>query len=306
MESEIELLAWLETDRRGLIPVEGVCTFGRTAGNTVVLPTPKISRRHAMIHEQDGEFWIVDLGSTNGVIVNGERITHPAQLRDGDKIQMPSARFIFRKAEAESAQKTKLLAPASTKHLKQRMVTRPVIRVVPCWILVADIRGFTKMSQQRPADEFAPIVGKWLAHCQEILRQQKGVLAKFLGDGFLAFWTAREGTASLVAEACSEFYKLQKIDPLPFRIVVHHGGVSFGGKSPDASNTMIGVELNFTFRLEKVAGRLGLFSIFSDTAAKNLKGRLSLESCGPQKIPDFDKERVCFTMAEEPSTEVGL
>jgi adenylate cyclase len=304
MESEIELLAWLETDRRGLIAVEGVCTFGRTADNTVVLPTPKVSRRHAMIHEQGGEFWIVDLGSTNGVLVNGERITHPIQLRSGDKIQMPSTKFVFRKAK-ESEEKRRAPPTVTTRRLVHKQATMPVIRVVPCWILVADIRGFTKMSQQRSPEEFAPIVGKWLADCQEILRMNKGVLAKFLGDGFLAFWTAREGTPGLVAEACQAFHKLQSADPLPFRIVVHHGNVSFGGVSPDASNTMIGVDLNFAFRLEKVASRLELFSIFSDSAEKNLRGKLALESCGPQKIPDFDKERVCFTMAEDGAGEPG-
>ena len=50
-----------------------------------------------------------------------------------------------------------------------------------CWIVVADIQGFTKMSQKIRAEELAPLVGQWMAHCQQIVQNQKGVLAMFLG-----------------------------------------------------------------------------------------------------------------------------
>jgi class 3 adenylate cyclase len=152
------------------------------------------------------------------------------------------------------------------------------------------------MSQDLPAEELAPLVGKWMAHCREILQNQKGVLAKFLGDGFLAFWTDRNEAAASIAAACREFQALQKSTALPFRIMVHYGVVSFGGRSPDASHTMIGPELNFAFRLEKVASRLKLPWIFSDAAASRLQGHLPLTSCGAQNVPDFAQDRTCFTL----------
>ena len=288
-----EMMAWLEGKREERIAVSGICTFGRTAGNTVVLQTPKVSRRHAMIHEQDGEFWVVDLGSTNGVQVNGERVTHPVRLRDGDHIQMPGTSFTFR----QTAKPTPAAEPRRAPPLRQNRLTVADIRLMKCWILVADLQGFTQMSQQVPAEELAPLVGKWVANCHEIVRNQKGVLAKFLGDGFLSYWMDRDETAAGIASACREFQALQKSAAVPFRIMLHHGLVSFGGHSPDASNTMIGPELNFAFRLEKVASRLKLPWIFSDTAASRLEGHLPLASCGTQKIPDFAQDRICFTLA---------
>jgi class 3 adenylate cyclase len=66
------------------------------------------------------------------------------------------------------------------------MVTMPDLRPVQCWLLLTDLQNFTQMSQQMPAAELAPFVGKWMGDCQAILRNQKGVLDKFLGDGFLA------------------------------------------------------------------------------------------------------------------------
>jgi adenylate cyclase len=257
-----------------------------------VLPTPKISRRHAMIHQQDGEFWVVDLGSTNGIQVNGERITHPVRLGDGDQIQMPGTSFTFRQA----AQPVVPVEPRRAPPLKQNRLTVADIRLMKCWILVADLQGFTHMSQQVPAEKLAPLVGKWMADCQEIIQNEKGVLAKFLGDGFLAYWMDRNEAVASVASACLEFQALQKAAVLPFRIMLHYGVVSFGGHSPDASHTMIGPELNFAFRLEKVASRMKLPWIISEAAASRLQGQLPLVSCGAQNVPDFAQERTCFTL----------
>ena len=284
--------AWLGSEGSKRIPIRGNCTFGRVPGNTVVIATPKTSRRHAMIHEQEGEFWIVDLGSTNGLRINDERLTHPARLVEGDRIQLPEALFTFHQVtEAVEAPKPRR-APPMTHH----KATIADIQLKKCWILVVDIQGFTKMSQQLPPDELAPLVGQWMARCQEILARQKGVLAKFLGDGFLGHWEDRSETAGLIAATCREFQVLQKIAALPFRVVIHYGVVSFGGQSPDGNQTMIGPELNFAFRLEKVAARLELFWIFSDTAATQLREYLPLISCGAQKVPDFASERNCFTL----------
>ena len=291
MAIEGDMMAWLETTDSERIPVQGLCTFGRTAGNTVMLPTPKISRRHAMIHEQDGEFWVVDLGSTNGLQINGGRVTHPVRLQSGDQIQMPGASFTFRQTA-----KTEEPAPRRAPPLKQNRLTVADIKLTKCWILVADLQGFTHMSQQVPAEKLAPLVGKWMVDCQEIIQNEKGVLAKFLGDGFLAYWSERNDVDAAVASACLEFQALQKAAVLPFRIILHYGMVSFGGHSPDASHTMIGPELNFAFRLEKVASRIKVPWIFSEAAANRLKGQLPLVSCGAQKVPDFAQNRVCFTM----------
>ena len=290
MQLEPIASAWLDTESGESIPLRGICTFGRTAGNTVVLPVPKASRRHAMIHQQGGEFWVVDLCSTNGIEINGVRVTHPAPLRAGDRLQMPGGLFVFRDGNQ--------MGQSASLKVATHELTMPEIRMVKCWILLADLQGFTKMSQQLPAGELAPLVGQWMAHCQEILQNQKGVLAKFLGDGFMAYWVARDDAAPRIAHSCREFRDMQRSAPLPFRIVLHYGEVSFGGRSLDASNTMMGTELNFAFRLEKVASRLKLLWIFSDTAADGLRDHLHLVSCGPQAVPDFEFERTCFTLGD--------
>lgn len=62
-----------------------VVTIGRGDDNTIVLEDPNSSRRHAEVRPANGDFVVVDLGSTNGIKVNGQRVdTH--LLSSGDQL----------------------------------------------------------------------------------------------------------------------------------------------------------------------------------------------------------------------------
>ena len=60
-------------------------TLGRAPDNDVVVADPATSGRHGRIEVRAGAFWISDLGSTNGTLVNGEPVIEK-QLSDGDLI----------------------------------------------------------------------------------------------------------------------------------------------------------------------------------------------------------------------------
>jgi dipeptidyl aminopeptidase/acylaminoacyl peptidase len=60
-------------------------TFGRAPDNDVVVGDAATSGRHGRIEVRGGAFWISDLGSTNGTLVNGEPVIE-RQLADGDLI----------------------------------------------------------------------------------------------------------------------------------------------------------------------------------------------------------------------------
>lgn len=66
--------------------------IGRAENATIRLEGPGISRHHTLIEHADGQPRIVDLGSTNGTFVNGQR-TDAAVLATGDRIQIGSAVF---------------------------------------------------------------------------------------------------------------------------------------------------------------------------------------------------------------------
>jgi hypothetical protein len=71
-------------------------SIGRLSYNDVVLPSAQISRRHAELRCINGEWWIADLQSTNGLHINGERVQQH-QLANGDRVVLApeiSIRFL--------------------------------------------------------------------------------------------------------------------------------------------------------------------------------------------------------------------
>lgn len=66
---------------------EYVVSIGRQHDCTIVLADPNVSRHHAEIRPSGDGFSVVDLGSTNGTRINGNRIPGPHQLADGDELR---------------------------------------------------------------------------------------------------------------------------------------------------------------------------------------------------------------------------
>ncbi len=61
-------------------------TIGRIAGNDIVIDDSQVSRHHASLTLEAGQWVLRDLGSTNGSTVNGQRIESPCVVREGDVI----------------------------------------------------------------------------------------------------------------------------------------------------------------------------------------------------------------------------
>jgi hypothetical protein len=75
---------------------EEVTTIGSVAGNTVVLADPAVSRKHAGIRKLDSSYELADLGSTNGVYVNGHKVPKKT-LEPGDIIRVGNTEAVFKR-----------------------------------------------------------------------------------------------------------------------------------------------------------------------------------------------------------------
>src|SRR5919109_576971 len=62
--------------------------LGKHGECDVVLTSPKVSRRHARVVEENGALVVEDLKSTNGTSVNGKPIAGPQKLAKGDVIRI--------------------------------------------------------------------------------------------------------------------------------------------------------------------------------------------------------------------------
>jgi uncharacterized RDD family membrane protein YckC len=76
--------------------------MGRELDNTLRLPDPSISRHHCVIRKVGGGFEIQDLQSSNGVLVNGNRV-QSSPLRDGDRITLGQVQLTFQDPRPEVA-----------------------------------------------------------------------------------------------------------------------------------------------------------------------------------------------------------
>jgi pSer/pThr/pTyr-binding forkhead associated (FHA) protein len=72
-----------------------VTTIGSVAGNTVHLTDTGVSRKHVGIKRLDDGYELADLGSTNGVYVNGEKVAR-RKLEVGDVIRVGTTEIVFR------------------------------------------------------------------------------------------------------------------------------------------------------------------------------------------------------------------
>lgn len=82
-------------DGQQIVLGEFLVTLGRLAECTVSFDDPNISRVHAEIRPDGGGFMLVDSGSTNGIRINGTRVSSH-RLFDGDRITIGATEIEFR------------------------------------------------------------------------------------------------------------------------------------------------------------------------------------------------------------------
>ncbi len=70
-------------------------TIGRSARNDLCVEDPFASRLHAEVKRRGDSYFISDLGSANGTLMNGTRLTVPLQLGDGDIIRIGETEIEF-------------------------------------------------------------------------------------------------------------------------------------------------------------------------------------------------------------------
>ncbi len=78
-----------------------IMVIGRSAENDIAAEDQGISRKHAKVYKRDDMFFIEDLGSRNGVQINGKQVEKSA-LRDNDVIRIGALAFKFKTEDSQS------------------------------------------------------------------------------------------------------------------------------------------------------------------------------------------------------------
>lgn len=258
------------------------CSIGRAEDNDVILKDDKVSRRHALIHRQDDRsYWIIDLGSGNGTYLNGKRLTMPTPLKNEDRIQVAKQALVFFQ-EADYADPV-------TGPIGAPMETVIDIRERKVWLMVGDLVGSSKLAAELPPEEAARFVGRWLSDCGSIVEGCEGSINKYLGDGFLAYWPDDTKAAGHVLKALQGFTRLkQQPAALDFRLALHLGKITSGGSGSMGEESLMGLDVNYVFRMEKLAASLRRDFLFSETAQAAFGDLLPVDSVGRHALDGFD------------------
>ena len=79
-----------------LITMDTITSVGRGEQNTVVLSDPSVSARHALLSCRLGQWWLEDVGSSNGTFLNNARVAQPVLIQPGDVLGLGGVRLRVR------------------------------------------------------------------------------------------------------------------------------------------------------------------------------------------------------------------
>ena len=280
--------SWLRLSNGERHDLEGTCSIGRAPDNSIPVADSEVSRRHAIIQAQgEREFWLVDLGSANGTYVNGRRISQSVRLHNGDIIRIASNELEF------SSEVLSAMHPVGQQAMASTMIH---IRQAQCWLMVADIIGSTQLSQTLPGAQFPRMTGNWFKNCRQIIDECGGHMSKYLGDGFFCYWDDTEDSAIQVRQAVSKLYEAQSAANPPFRLVLHFGSAMLGTVPTMNELNLHGPEVNFVFRVEKVAATQKQKILFTEAAVKRMAAEKEVRFVDECTVEGFSSPYKFYTL----------
>jgi adenylate cyclase len=272
------------------LTIGNTATIGRTADNTVCLSgSPLVSRQHALIRCHNGyQYQIIDLGSRNGTLVNGQRVVMPMTLDPGARIEIAKNELLFEQIEDDFANAHLEVTLAGS------MAGIPSA-IRPVALLVCDIRGFSSMAEKISSSHLAQQLGIWFREAGNLVTKSGGTIDKFIGDAVLAYWSgcgADEvdcaATLQIARDLLGLAAKSQWANGEPFNvgIALHFGSVTCGNVGIDAQRdaTIIGDVVNTVFRLESVMKELNQQVLLSADFAERLLASEKLVDLGERKL----------------------
>jgi pSer/pThr/pTyr-binding forkhead associated (FHA) protein len=96
--SRIQVVAGVH--RSKVFRIAGIdALIGRATDNDVQFPDRSVSRHHCRLRKNGKAWWIEDLGSTNGTLLQGALLQAPKPLRHGDEVVAGFSRFVFQQGD---------------------------------------------------------------------------------------------------------------------------------------------------------------------------------------------------------------
>lgn len=269
----------------------------------IIISNPMVSRDHAMIRLTRRGVEITDM-SKNGTWINSVRMTpgDSRQLKDGDRISLGgiSIRLSCPRIEHHTEEES----------LAEQTAIRPATVCVTS--LVADVRGFTALSQKTDSADVCAFIQKIFSRFSTIVYEHKGTVEGYFGDAVFAFWEhPGDGSADRVLWACQAAITQLHSVPQIHRQLTDQGllipvlalgwGMTtgqitlshYGSRSADLA--LVGDSVNLAFRLSSMANKtLDAPIVMCRKTASLAMQKVPLLDLGNQKIRGRSGEEPIF------------
>lgn len=237
-------------------PIEAFpCTIGRGPRNSICLRSdPHVSGNHCELDCHHNEYWVQDMNSTNGTLVNGVRIRESTQVfPDKTTIHIGNTQLLLTAGEPpEDAESNKMLALSNLVSNGSIMIPSNYLfqkQKKEESLFVADICDSTALAIRYGEDTLLKVLNILAMIITQEAEANEVQFLKCTGDGFFATFKETRQVLRVASELLRKVGYLQckmpHISPPGLRIAIHRGQVSI-----DRDGNRLGLACHLVFRLE--------------------------------------------------------
>lgn len=278
---------------------------GRLAENEIAVDDSKVSRVHAIFTTVGSELVLSDLSSLNGTLVNGRRISGVVSLKHNDIVKIGPAEITVR-----------FSSPSNEESLGEGLQTESVaMEIVHVTLMLVDVCGYTKMSEELPAQDVAKMLEQCFAVVAQASEKFGGQVDKYIGDCVMVTWngpkeeaTSRAKQALLASKSTlgaveslvdSGSWPHQLQFPWTVRVALHSGEALQGaiGSKDSREFTVLGDTVNVAFRLNDLGSSMRKSLLISENTAQLVGKDFEFDSLGEVDVEGRKSRIGVFTLA---------
>ena len=300
--------AELRQEPSGLqVELTGHHIIGRSPDADITVSGSGVSREHCMVRKQGSGFWLYDLGSANGTLLNDREVSQPTQLNHGDVISMAEITLRF---HVPGETREVALTDVGEARDDSSSMTIMTVAKKPIIILVADIMDYSGLSEKLTEEELATVLNAWYEECRRIMDKHGGVIDKFIGDAMFGYWKStspvfREQAIEAAKEMVhpgnwtEQAQQLLSTHEITFRCGMGlHIGEAAVGSVARGTRTALGDAVNIAFRIESMTRPLKQPILLSESFfADWTAGRDQVFSCGAHQLKGYSGEYELFGLS---------
>lgn len=222
---------------------------------------------------------LMDLGSSNGTFVNGQRLTRPVILRNGWVIEVGLQKMIFRTPPA----------PATSAEVAG-------VGAAPCWLLNM---AATQLGCRTPGEEMIDkTFESWSERASRVVAKHRGRLMRSRDEGLIAYWPVQtaDSRAGTVASALRSLRIAQRQSE-EFRLSLHYAVVTWK-VSPTGEEAPTGPEVILAIQLDRLATTMNSPVLLTEEAHSALGDTLPTRRLSADELREYRGEQRYYTIVE--------